>query len=199
MSDIQVNYKPIFEGVFESLRKSIPKEWKYHNVAHTKQVIAHANFLANQEKIQEKDKSIILLAALYHDLGYTIAIKNHEEIGCQIARSQLENIGLNQVDIQAICGMIMATKIPQSPKNLWEKIIADADLFYLGTSSYPEQSENLYAELSQHNPDFNRAKWKTVQLDFLAKHRFHTDYAQQNLEAVKQANIEWVRKSGDLP
>ena len=35
-------------------------------------------------------------------------------------------------DIEIICGIIMATKIPQRPKNYLEEIICDADLNYLG-------------------------------------------------------------------
>jgi len=43
--------------------------------------------------------------------------------------------------------MIMATKIPQSPKNLLEQIICDADLDYLGRERYEENSLLLLQEL----------------------------------------------------
>ena len=49
-----------------------------------------------------------------------------------MAKEELPKFGLSEKDIELICGMIMATKIPQNPKTKLEKIIADADLEYLG-------------------------------------------------------------------
>lgn len=54
----------------------------------------------------------------------------HEFEGCLIARTALPGFGYTGEDIM-ICGMIMATKIPQSPTNILEEIICDADLDYL--------------------------------------------------------------------
>lgn len=41
----------------------------------------------------------------------------------------------------------MATKIPQSPNNLLEQIICDADPDYLGRDDFWKISNNLYHEL----------------------------------------------------
>lgn len=65
---------------------------------------------------------------MYHDIGFIDTHLEHEEIGRAITISQLKNYGYSKAKIEAVCGMIRATKIPQNPKNHLEQIIADADL-----------------------------------------------------------------------
>lgn len=71
---------------------------------------------------------------------------------CKIATKELKTLDFSDKDIKAICGMIMATKIPQSPKNRLEVILADADLEYLSTSRFKIVSDKLFKELKAGNP-----------------------------------------------
>ena len=52
---------------------------------------------------------------------------------------------------EQICGMIMATKIPQSPKNYLEQILCDADLDYLGRDDFYDIGGTLFKELKTYN------------------------------------------------
>jgi uncharacterized protein len=58
--------------------------------------------------------------------------QDHESISIQLAEQALANFGYTNSQIAVIRGIIQATRIPQSPTNLLEMIIADADLDYLG-------------------------------------------------------------------
>ena len=92
----------------------------------------------------------------------------------------MPNYGFDSDDIDKVLGMIMATKIPQSPQTHLEEIIADSDLDYLGRSDYDEISQRLYDELSERNLLNDSIKWLDLQISFLTAHGYHTDYAIKN-------------------
>ena len=83
----------------------------------------------------------------------------------------------------------MATKIPQNPQNLLEEILADADLEYLSTQNFEPVSEMLFLELKYFNPAFTREDWRMVQIDFLSKHAYHTDFCKRYKENFKQQHL----------
>lgn len=74
---------------------------------------------------------LLLTAASYHDAGSLRVIKHHETDSCKIANEILPSFGYSNDDIKSINSMIMVTKIPQSPSNLLQEILADADFDYL--------------------------------------------------------------------
>ena len=63
--------------------------------------------------------------------------------------------------------MIMATKIPQSPRNGLEEIICDADLDYLGRDDFYEIGATLFEELKAYNVLQNEREWNRIQVKFL--------------------------------
>jgi uncharacterized protein len=85
--------------------------------------------------------------------------------------------------------MIMATRIPQKPKTILEKILADADLEYLGTSKFEEFGNDLYKERIHLDPQLTFEAWNKVQVDFISQHQYHTRYCQKYREPVKQENL----------
>ena len=130
------NYKSIEDFILKKLKKELPADLYYHGVQHTQDVVKAVEFIASQEKINQEDLFLLKVAALYHDSGFIHIYKQHEEESCQIAKADLPNWGLTENQIALICGMIMATQIPQQPYTPLENIIADADLFYLGSNDY---------------------------------------------------------------
>ena len=71
---------------------------------------------------------------------------------------------------------IMATKMPQSPQNKAETILADADLEYLGSGTVEEKAEDLYKELQHLNPTLTKAQWLKTQISFLQAHRYRVGF-----------------------
>lgn len=169
---------------------NLPPHLTYHNVAHTKYVIEKSRAIGKEENVSDSDLELLEIAALFHDMGYIEKSSNHEEIGCEMVRNNLGKYGINNFEIEKICGMIMATKIPQRPNNLFEKILADADLEYLGTDSYTTISNGLYQEILHFNPTLTKQYWIEIQIDFLSKHHFHTDFCIKHREPVKQQHLE---------
>ncbi len=126
-----MNFIKAKKYIFERLENELPRQYHYHCIEHTKDVLSAAKRIAKKEGINGDDLLLLKTAILYHDAGFIIQNQNHEQIGCRIARKILPSCNYNSEQINTICGMIMATKIPQQPHNLLEKIICDADLDYL--------------------------------------------------------------------
>src|SRR4051794_28119499 len=113
--------------ILGKLNDHLPERLTYHNADHTTDVYFAAQFLGQQENIKAEEMKLLLTAALYHDSGYLVKDKGHEEESCIIAKDTLPVYNYQGEHIELICGMIMATRVPQTPKNLLEKILADAD------------------------------------------------------------------------
>lgn len=186
-------FEEIKNRIYEDILEKLPSHLTYHNLDHTAYVLEKAIFLANQSQVDASDLELLKLAALFHDTGFIDNPKDHEEKGCVIARSYLSE-EYSEEQLLKISGMIMATKIPQSPTNHLENILADADLEYLGTDLFEQIGENLFQELKHFNPNFTEQAWDELQLVFMQKHHYHTEYCRQNREPKKQENLLKVKK-----
>jgi len=186
-------FEEIQHTIYRDILAKLPQHLAYHNLGHTAYVLDQAIFLANESEVSSEDIHLLKLAALFHDTGFIDNPKDHEEKGCKIAESYLANF-YSPAELKKIYGMIMATKIPQSPTNHLENILADADLEYLGTDLFDQIGETLYQELKHFNPDFTEQAWDELQLVFMQKHHYHTEYCRIHREPKKQENLLTVKK-----
>ena len=188
-------YRTLRKLVLSELEENLPKSLTYHGIDHTLDVMQVCNQYISREKISEKDRYLLRVGAIVHDMGFLKGPVNHEEVGAGMAESILQKLGVDQEDIDQIKGLVMATKIPQTPRNYLQQILCDADLDYLGREDYPEISEKLYAELKYMKVISNARQWKEVQIDFLKAHHYHTPFAKKNREPQKQIWLEKLLKS----
>jgi predicted metal-dependent HD superfamily phosphohydrolase len=183
----------IKEPVISLLEKELDPRLGYHNVAHTLDVLHQAVVIAKEEEIKDEHELLLIkTAAVFHDTGFLQVYKGHEEKGCEIAEAFLKNL-LGKEDIAMICGMIMATKIPQSPKNLFEKIICDADLDYLGRDDFEPISQRLYREFISFNIIPADAVWNKVQVGFFESHHYFTATSQKKRAAKKSEHLQKLK------
>lgn len=187
---MKVLFEKIQARVFELLKEKLPNYLTYHSVEHTRYVLEKVIYIASKENISEPDLLLLKIAALYHDIGFIKSHIDHEDIGCEIATKDLKRFNFSTEDIDTVCGMIMATKIPQNPKNHLEEILADADLEYLGTVHYFSVSELLYEELKYFNKELTPQQWYNIQVDFINEHRYHTNYCKHYKSFRKTKNLE---------
>ena len=117
--------------IFESFKKELPSQIVYHNFTHTEEVVNAASEIGQAENISEKDLEVLLLATWFHDIGFIKNIEKHEESSKEIATNYLKEINYPEDLIVKVCKIIDATKMPQKPTSLLEKIICDADLYHL--------------------------------------------------------------------
>ena len=176
--------------VINLLKDKLPPAYYYHDVEHTLYVVDKTIAIARQENCTENEIRLLSAAALWHDVGYINIYTGHEEESCALAKKYLPGYGFSDDDITLICGMIMATKIPQSPQNKLEEIIADADLEYLGADGPEIMAETLFRELQSLNPAFTKEQWDKQQISFLKDHHYFTRFCKENMEQVKAAYLK---------
>lgn len=163
----------------------------YHNLAHTIDVVEQAEAIAKQEKVNDQHDLLLLkTAAVFHDSGFLLVYKNHEEKSCEIASEAVKDI-FSEEDVKRICGMIMATKIPQTPHNLLEQIICDADLDYLGRNDFEPISQSLYREFLTFKIIPENIIWDHIQIKFFESHHYftRTSIKKRNEQKLKRLNI----------
>ena len=175
------------------LKKELSPNLHYHGWYHTMEVYANAIEIAKALKINRDGLRLIKVAVLFHDAGFIKKYEGHEEEGCKMAKKTLPEYGFSNAEIKLICGMILATKIPQSPKTVLEQIISDADLMYLGTDRFESTGLNLFHERNIYFGIIDDIEWYKFQIKFLTAHHFHTSYCIKNYEPMKQKNLKSLK------
>lgn len=188
-----MEYDKIKKLILKKLKEKLPEHLSYHSVMHVKDVIDSVEKIAKSEGVNQEDLMLLKTAALFHDTGFLYGAKDHEEKSCEIAQEYLPNYGYSQTQIDKIKGMIMATKIPQSPNNHLEQILADADLDYLGRDDFFTIGDKLFDELTMFGIVNSERDWNLLQEKFLENHHFFTQTAINNRNQKKQQNLEIIK------
>ena len=175
--------------VISLLNTRLPAFYYYHNCSHSLDVLNNVIKIGRAEDCTEEQIDLLSTAALWHDTGYIKTYAGHEEESCTMARQYLPSYHYSPENIGKVCGMIMATKIPQSPRNKLEEIIADADLQYLGTAAWRTRSDDLFEELRCLDPSLTKVAWNQKQISFLGEHHYFTRFCKTNNERIKQENL----------
>ncbi len=178
--------------ITQKLKQELPVTLHYHSIHHVQDVLQSALKIAENETLSVEEMHLLRLAVLFHDSGLLISHKNHEEKGCELAKQILPSFGITEDQVQIICGMIMATRIPQSPKSLLEKILCDADLDYLGRDDFYETGKKLHEELKESGLIETEREWNLIQKTFLESHQYHTRFGQMNRESLKRQHLQEI-------
>jgi uncharacterized protein len=162
----------------------------YHSVMHTRDdVVVAAERLAAQEGVAGEALLLLCTAAYFHDLGFVEQREQHELIGARVAAEALPQFGYRPDQIALIEGMILATRLPQTPYTPLERILADADLDVCGRDDFLTLNSCLRAELAAAGNATTDREWYSGQISFLRAHRYWTAAARATRDQVKRANI----------
>ena len=189
-----IQFTDIQEMILDKLEKELPAYLYYHNVKHTVDVVTEVELIGWAEGLDDEGILLLKTAALFHDAGHTVSYDDHEDQGARLAREFLPHYGYSESQIDQICDIIMATKLPPDPKDIFQKIICDADLDYLGRSDMIPVSNLLYRELQEQNKIGSFNQWNQLQLQFISGHSYFTKTARSLREVNKQKQIERIRK-----
>lgn len=184
-------YPKVCHQILDELSERLPDHLHYHCLNHTIDVSNVCNFYIDYYLLSDRVANLIRIAAVAHDFGYIFDPKEHEERSIVEVRPKLTEY--SDKEIAVIEGLIRATKVPQKPRNLYEQILSDADLDYLGREDYPQLSEALYKEFLYFGVVENPTDWLDLQIRFLEGHHFHTDWAKNNRAENKQKVIDGLK------
>ena len=181
--------------ILELLHTGLDRRLTYHCPEHTEDVLQQAECIAIAEDIADpKLLLLIKIAALFHDTGFLHTYKGHEIESCRIMEGHMKDNNLTASDIDMIKGMIMATKVPQTPHNLPEMILCDADLDYLGRDDFKAISDTLKDEFMVYGVIKNEHDWDEIQVSFFESHRYFTATSLQNRYPLKMKHLESLKQ-----
>ena len=178
--------------MLDKLEKELPSYLFYHNVKHTVDIVTEVELIGWGEGCTDEEILLLKTAGLFHDAGHTVAYDDHEYHGTVIVREMLPRYNYSEEQIDRICEIIMATKLPPKPANLLEEIICDSDLDYLGRSDFIPVSNTLYEELKAQNKIGSLNDWNKLQVKFISGHQYFTNTARSLREVNKQLQIERI-------
>ncbi len=189
-----MNFPAAKSHILYRLQLELPRNLYYHGLSHTLDVSQAVEELAAQEGISGEPLLLLQTAALYHDCGFLVTYQNHEMAACNIVRQVLPDFDYTPAQIDQICLMILATRIPQNPQNHLAQILCDADLYYLGTDDFFRIGNTLFRELQEYGLLENEKEWNRLQLQFLTSHQYFTQTAQNRRSPQKIVHLNHVKE-----
>lgn len=180
--------------ILRQLENDLSDHLFYHGVHHTLDVLQRSIELCEAEQVGAYETNIVKTAALYHDCGFLESNIEHERLGCEIANRTLPQFHYSTSEIEIICGMIRATKVPQNPQNHFEAILCDADLDYLGRDDFKKIGTTLFEELKVYKILESEEEWNRMQVTFLQSHTFFTKTNQKHRDPKKQKHLDELKK-----
>ncbi|HEY3402978.1 MAG TPA: Pycsar system effector family protein [Ohtaekwangia sp.] len=180
----------------EVLGNRLPKQFVYHNLQHTTDVVKAAQLIGESSSLTEDQLDSVLIAAWLHDIGYASGWNEHEKNSAMTAAKLLQEWGAPAKKIDDVTRTILATRMPQSPKDILGEVLCDADLNHLATNQLNQCSKNLREEMEalkgiQFKSDED---WLEYNLSFLKKHEYFTEYGRTVLQPLKKQNAKKLKK-----
>jgi len=184
------DYEKAIEYALAQLKEGLAPHLTYHNLWHTQHDVMPAVVrLAEASGVCTDDVHLLRVAAAYHDIGFLEREQGHEIVGLRVVAQKLGSFDFTSRQIERIMGMIMATRLPQSPRNLLEEIVADADLDVLGRADFFPRSAVLYEEFTSLGQERTWRQWLEQQLTFLKSHSYFTAAAVASRGELKARHI----------
>ncbi|WP_400193282.1 Pycsar system effector family protein [Hymenobacter sp. B81] len=191
-SEIVKQAKAHIEALFE---QRLPKQLVYHSFKHTSGVVKEAAALAEAAGLSAADQEALLLAAWFHDAGFTERTEGHEFRSAELAEEWLRERQYAPERIGLVKQLIAATHHDSQRETELEKLIVDADMSNLGREEFFANAELLRAEWEATGGRvFSNVEWAEYQLEFLLTHTFATEVAQQRYQEQLRENVEQQRK-----
>jgi predicted metal-dependent HD superfamily phosphohydrolase len=167
------------------------RQLAYHNLDHTRAVAEAANELCSHYRLDEENRFIVHCAAWFHDLGIIGGqLSNHEKRSAKMAEEWLIENGVTTDLVEKIKNCILATTKGAQPQTLNEKILTDADMWNIGTDKFSENQKKLRKEIEDlEGWKIDTDSWRGKNIELLATHQFHTDYARDLLQPKKEEHL----------
>jgi len=105
----------------------------YHNGDHVRQVVRDADLLASGHN--DRDRAVITLAALAHDVVYDGKPGDDERRSAAWARRELTAAGVAEPDVARVENLVLATLSHEHGDDPLAAVLLDADLAILGSDA----------------------------------------------------------------
>ncbi|HVF82358.1 MAG TPA: Pycsar system effector family protein [Flavisolibacter sp.] len=182
--------------VTDLINHRVKPEFVFHNLEHTEDVVEACSRIADFYQLAEDERLPLMLAAWFHDTGYSSGTtEGHEEVSANIATQFLHTHHTTETLVHRVASCIQATRMPQSPVSLIEKILCDADLYHLSTGDFKARNGLLKQERENLlGYKIDKGEWRKSNVQFLKQHSYFTEYGQDFLAPKKEENFALLQK-----
>jgi predicted metal-dependent HD superfamily phosphohydrolase len=185
----------VAEYATKLLTEKLPAGCVYHNLAHTTDVVEAAKEIGKQSNLSNDDMEVLLVSAWLHDIGLVEIYEGHETKSIELSKKFLSDISFPQDKIEKVSKIILSTRLPQSPTNLLEQVMCDADLSHLGMKGYNSKIQLLRAEWeAMAGKKYSEAEWLKNNINFFISNKFHTRCAKLMYDEQKEKNLSKLQK-----
>ncbi len=188
---LSIDFYRMRQNILHLLKCSLPDTLTYHTIDRTIKIDRIVKEFAKLEALPIREMLLLRTAALYHDTGYIVDYKDNEQYAIMLAKKILPDYGYSEEDINQVCQLIWATARRETPKNLLEELICDANSDYFGRKDYHLIATRLRHELELHqNIIMTDKEWIDYQLHYLQyEHRYYSDLAKNLRDKGKNLRI----------
>lgn len=179
--------------VLQVMREELDVHLFFHDIRHTLDVLEQAVAIGAREEVTAEELCLLKIAALYHDYGYIRGRKEHEENSVCLFLRDASDYHLTSEQKQRIVSCIRATNFFRKPEGLLEKIIADANLDYLGREDFMQHDQTIYLEYLSDGDVLCRKDWYERLIKFLNSHQFYTATSIIRRSDKKTENMAYVK------
>ena len=187
------------EQATEFIRKfydqKINPVYAYHNLDHVLNVLNSVRKLSEKAGLNDNDRLIVQMAALFHDTGFEKGPENHEGRSAAIAEEYMMNNGFDTSTIKMVKNSILATEMNAKCSETHSLILQDADMSGLASENYFEVTERLRKERNNIDTEhISKNKWDKTNIEFLEGHEYKTEWAKDLYNEQKEKNLKALKK-----
>jgi len=177
------------------ISEKLRAEFFYHNLEHTLEVVNAVKEISKGMNLNSDETENLIIAAWFHDAGNIESIINHEEKSAFIAEKFLYENELSANRIKIVTDLILATKLINTPKNIFEMIIRDADLIHFGKKEFFKRNDLLRLEWEKTlNQFYTDSDWLKSTFEFADKYPFFTEFANEKYGAQRKENLNLIKE-----
>lgn len=175
----------------KELNEKLPEKIMYHSEEHARRVVEAVDEIGMAEGLSEEELRMAKISAWLHDIGFTVSHHDHELHSAEIAKAFLQDKGVDKKHIEQINDAILATRIPQEPKDKISEVLCDADMYHITSEEYFELA-NLMREESKliKKIDIDKVEFERLSYIFFRQHHFHTSYGKDVLQKKKEKTMD---------
>jgi predicted metal-dependent HD superfamily phosphohydrolase len=186
--------------VRDLLDNELSEDCLFHTVKHTMDVVRNAEIIGDYSNLCEECKNVLRIAALFHDVGYIDSYEDHEVESAAHASRFLNSKNVQESIIKQVVESILATKMPQQPKDDISKVLCDADLMNMTFDDYFEQIDLMRQEWKKTGKaKLNTQEAYKTSLEFFRSHQYHSEYGEKILQPKKEKTESKIKSKLAFP
>lgn len=177
-------------AVYQLLAEHLPPRYVFHDFNHAKATADIAAELTAEAGLPEAARNALIIAAWFHDVGYTEGEEGHEQRSAEQAKQFLKPFPDTVIDHALVEQLILSTMPGQKPESKLEQWLHDAHYSFLGRKRFERRGQLLRLEEEAiSGKNYTTHEWERRLLELQLDTKFLTPEAHEAFASRKNKNI----------